>query len=79
MNQIEIWFGVLSRHLLRRGEFRSTAELSERIQEYIVYYNGHLAYPYEWTYTGKPMVSKAKSKRRRFRFHRRRLVAMRSA
>jgi hypothetical protein len=23
MNQIEIWFGVLSRQLLRRGEFRS--------------------------------------------------------
>jgi transposase len=79
MNQIEIWFGVLSRQLLRRGEFRSKAELAERIQEYIAYNNNHLAYPYEWTYTGKPLVSKAKSKRQRFRFHRRRLVAMRSA
>ena len=78
MNQIEIWFGVLSRQQLRRGEFRSTAELTERIHEFIAYYNAHLAYPYEWTYTGKPMVSKAKSKRRRFRFHRKRLVAMRS-
>jgi DDE superfamily endonuclease len=78
MNQIEIWFGLLSRQLLRRGEFRSTAELTERIHQFIAYYNNHLAYPYEWTFTGKPMVSKAKSKRKRFRFHRQRLVAMRS-
>ncbi|HEX4723249.1 MAG TPA: transposase, partial [Pseudonocardiaceae bacterium] len=51
MNQIEIWFGVLCRQLLRRGEFRSTAELTERIHQFIAYYNSHLAYPYEWTYT----------------------------
>ena len=57
MNQIEIWFGVLSRQLLRRGEFRSVAELTERILDYIAYYNRHQAHPYEWTYTGKPLVS----------------------
>jgi transposase len=77
MNQIEIWFGVLSRQLLRRGEFRSTAELSDRIQKFIAYYNCHLAFPYEWTYTGKPMVSKTKRTRSRFRHRRRQLVAMR--
>lgn len=77
MNQIEIWFGVLSRQLLRRGEFRSTAELTEGIQKFIAYYNCHLAFPYEWTYTGKPMVSKTKPKRRRFRYRRRHLVTMR--
>ena len=77
MNQIEIWFGVLTRQLLRRGEFRSTTELTERIHKFIVHYNCHLAFPYEWTYTGKPMVSKTKRKRSRFRHRRRRLVAMR--
>ena len=79
MNQIEIWFGVLSRQILRRGEFRSITELTDRIQDFIDYYNRHLAFPYEWTYTGKPMVSKTQSKRSRFRFrHRRRqLMAMR--
>jgi hypothetical protein len=79
MNQIEIWFGVLSRQLLRRGEFRSITQLTERIHTYIAYYNCHLAYPYEWTYTGKPMVSKAKSRRQRFRFRRRQMVSMRAA
>ena len=34
MNQIEIWFGVLARRVLRRGEFRSVAELAQRIVEY---------------------------------------------
>jgi hypothetical protein len=77
MNQIEIWFGVLSRQLLRRGEFRSISELTERIQEYIAYYNRHLAFPYEWTYTGKPMVSESSPRRRRCRFRRRCFVAMR--
>jgi transposase len=77
MNQIEIWFGVLTRQLLRRGECRSTTELTERILKFIDHYNGHLAFPYEWTYTGKPMVSKTKRKRSRFRYRRHRLVAMR--
>lgn len=45
MNQIEIWFGVLSRQLLRRGAFHSTAALTERIQKFIAYYNCHLAFP----------------------------------
>jgi hypothetical protein len=78
MNQIEIWFGMLSRQLLRRGEFTSAAVLAERIREYIASYNEHWAYPYEWTYTGKPLVSQAKPQRRRFRFRRTHLVTMRS-
>lgn len=77
MNQIEIWFGVLSRKLLRRGEFHSTAELTERLIEFIAYYNRHWAFPYEWTYTGKPMVSRPKPKRCRFRYRRRQLMDMR--
>jgi transposase len=74
MNQIEIWFGVLSRRLLRRGEFCSADELACRIQEFIHHYNAHDAFPYEWTYTGKPLVSSAKERRkRRIRYRRRRL------
>jgi transposase len=78
LNQIEIWFGVLSRRLLRRGDFHSVAELAERITAFITYYNCHLAYPYEWTYTGQPLVGDSKQRRRRLRLHRRRLMTMRS-
>jgi DDE superfamily endonuclease len=78
LNQIEIWFGVLSRRVLRRGDFTSVADLTKKILAYIAYYNMHFAHPYEWTYTGKPGASGDKRKRRRFRFRRRQLVNMRS-
>src|SRR5258708_2002915 len=39
LNQIEIWFGVLSRKQLRRASFASAAELKERVLEFIEYFN----------------------------------------
>jgi transposase len=35
LNQIEIWFGVLQRRVIRRGNFRSKADLTRRIIDYI--------------------------------------------
>jgi transposase len=78
LNQIEIWFSVLSRRVLRRGDFSSQADLTKKILDYIAYYNTHFAHPYEWTYTGKPGASGAGRMRTRFRFRRRQLVDMRS-
>jgi transposase len=78
LNQVEIWFGVLSRRVLRRGDFASVEDLARKIVAYITHYNAHFAHPYAWTYTGKPGVSGDKRKRRRFRFRRRQLVNMRS-
>ncbi len=78
LNQIEIWFGVLNRRVLRRGNFTSVEDLARKIVEYIAYYNAHHAHPYEWTYTGKPGVSGDKKKRKRVRFRRRQLMNMRS-
>ena len=57
LNQIEIWFGVLQRRVIRRGNFRSRADLTRRIVEYLAYYNEHLAHPYRWTYTGQPLAA----------------------
>ena len=64
LNQIEIWFGVLSRRVLRRGDFPSKADLTRKILAYIEYHNAYKAHAYEWTYTGKPLVAEAKSKSR---------------
>jgi hypothetical protein len=75
LNQVEIWFGVLSRRLLRRGEFRSMQDLAAQILAFIAYYDRHDAHPYDWTYTGKPLVSgDARKKRKRTRYTRKRLV-----
>lgn len=57
LNQIEIWFGILSRRLLKRGEFKSTAELKERILKFIDFFNENLAKPFRWTYIGKPLMA----------------------
>ena len=57
LNQIEIWFGTLTRKLLRRGNFTSVADLENKIIEFIQYYDEHLAHPYRWTYTGKPLAA----------------------
>ncbi|RWB93842.1 MAG: hypothetical protein EOQ57_33255 [Mesorhizobium sp.] len=35
LNQIEIWFSILVRKLLRRASFTSTADLKDRIERFI--------------------------------------------
>lgn len=55
MNQIEIWFSVLGRRVIRRGVFRSTEDLRDRILKFIDYYNRTMAKPYKWTYAGRPL------------------------
>lgn len=57
LNQIEIWFSILTRRLLRRGSFTSTAELHERILAFIDYFNRTMAKPFKWTYAGRPLVA----------------------
>jgi hypothetical protein len=56
LNQVEIWFGILSRRLLKRGQFTSTDELKERILKFIAFFNDTLAKPFRWTYIGKPLM-----------------------
>jgi transposase len=57
LNQIEIWFSTLVRKVIRRGDFSSVDDLQDKIIRFIEYYNEHLAKPYKWTYTGKPLAA----------------------
>lgn len=57
LNQVEIWFSILVRKLLRRGSFRSTDDLRERLLAFIDYFNRTLAKPFKWTYTGRPLTA----------------------
>jgi len=56
LNQIEIWFSILVRKLLRRASFTSLAELKTRILEFIDYFNRTMAKPFKWTYKGKALA-----------------------
>lgn len=55
LNQVEIWFSVLVRRLLKRGDFKSLDALRDRIEAFIKYFNETLAAPYRWTYTGRAL------------------------
>jgi hypothetical protein len=55
LNQVEIWFAILARRLLRRSSFSSVEDLRSRALEFIAYFNSVLAKPFRWTYTGRPL------------------------
>jgi transposase len=54
LNQIELFFSILERRLLRRGEFGSVDELAGRVIAFIKDYNRRAA-PFRWTYDGRPL------------------------
>ena len=55
LNQIEIWFSIIVRRLLKRGSFSSVNELCERILAFIDYFNKTMAKPFKGTYAGRPL------------------------
>ena len=55
LNQIECWFSILVRRLIKRNSFCSTKDLQEKILLFIDYFNETMAKPFKWTYKGKPL------------------------
>jgi len=56
LNQIEIWFSILARKLLRRGDFASQQILRAKIEQFIAYFNSTMAKPFRWTMADKPLT-----------------------
>lgn len=56
LNQIEIWFSILYRKLLKRASFSSKLDLKSRLLAFIDYFNLTMAKPFKWTYAGKPLT-----------------------
>jgi len=54
-NQIEIWFRILVRRVIQRGNFTSTKDLREKMLSFIDYFNRALAKPLKWTFTGRAL------------------------
>lgn len=52
LNQVEIFFSILARRLLKHGSFTSEADLAEQMLAFVETYN-QTARPFKWTYTGK--------------------------
>lgn len=55
MNQIEIWFSILVRKVLKRGNFTSRDDLKRKVLAFIEYYNRTMAKPFKWTYQGRAL------------------------
>jgi putative transposase len=54
LNQIEIWFRILTKAVIKDGVWRSKAQLVTQIMAYIDDYNATKAHPFQWTYAGLP-------------------------
>ena len=55
LNQVEIWFSILAKRLLKRLSVESTDLLKQKIFDFIAYFNSTMAKPFKWTYKGRPL------------------------
>ena len=55
MNQIEMWFSILARKLLKRASFTSVEDLHAKVLAFIDYFNETMAKPFKWTYGRRPL------------------------
>jgi putative transposase len=55
MNQIELWFSILVRKLLKRASFTSVEDVQARVLAFVEYFNTTMAKPFQWTYGRKPL------------------------
>jgi hypothetical protein len=50
LNQIENWFAILTRRVLKNAYFDSVKELTDKIEHFISFYNHFEAKPINWSY-----------------------------
>jgi putative transposase len=59
LNQVEIWFNLITQRAIRRGTFKSVKELVRRIDRFVQHYNAK-ARPFTWTATADSILQKIK-------------------
>lgn len=59
LNQVEIWFNIITQKAVRRGSFRSVRDMVERIEGFVKRYNAR-ATPFQWTATADSILQKLK-------------------
>jgi len=55
LNQVEIWFNILTKDVVKGGIWGSSKQLADQLMEYIKTYNSTRAKPFNWTYSGNPL------------------------
>ena len=59
LNQIETWFGLITKQSIRRGTFSSVSALINQIRTYIEHWNTR-AEPFVWTATADEILAKVR-------------------
>jgi putative transposase len=59
LNQVEIWFNIITQRALRRGTFKSVKELVSKIDKFVQHYNATTR-PFAWTATADSILEKIK-------------------
>lgn len=57
LNQVEIWFNIITQKAIRRGTFRSVKELVAKIENFVAHYNAK-SKPFRWTATADSIFEK---------------------
>ena len=57
LNQVETWFGIITRKTIRRGSFSSVKQLVSKIDEFVTTYNENSS-PFAWTATADSILDK---------------------
>ena len=59
LNQVEIWFNIITQRAIRRGTFRSVKALIAKIEQFVSDYN-HTSRPFVWTATADSILQKVR-------------------
>jgi putative transposase len=57
LNQVEIWFNIITQRAIRRGTFKSVRDLVAKIETFVQHYN-HRCQPFTWTATADSILAK---------------------
>jgi len=60
LNQVEIWFNIITQRAIRRGTFRSVKALVAKIEQFVTQYNRTSHHPFAWTATADSILEKVK-------------------
>lgn len=53
VNQVEIWFSIVARRILRHRSFDSADRLARTVMDFVHYWNDHEAHPFRWKFRGR--------------------------
>jgi len=59
LNQVEVWFNIITQRAIRRGTFRSVKALIAKIEQYVSQYNRN-SHPFAWTATADSILEKVR-------------------